>query len=100
MPFKESQAIPATQVLSGTALRKTRTSKLDPEEKVAQLPMANIPLGGTDLASPGTKPQIGGYPMLTGGGNPMSVADGWLLAAFAAAMSLNGFLGYMLYLTF
>jgi hypothetical protein len=29
----------------------------------------------------------------------MSV-DGWLLAAFAAAMSLNGFLGYMLYLTF
>jgi hypothetical protein len=30
----------------------------------------------------------------------MSVADGWLLAAFAAAMSLNGFLGYMLYLTF
>ena len=30
----------------------------------------------------------------------MSVADGWLLAAFAAAMSLNGFLGYMLYLMF
>jgi len=30
----------------------------------------------------------------------MSVAKGWLLAAFAAAMSLNGLLGYLLYLTF
>ena len=30
----------------------------------------------------------------------MGIADGWLLAAFAAAMSLNGFLGYLLYLTF
>jgi|KBSMisStaDraftv2_1062788.scaffolds.fasta_scaffold7992859_1 hypothetical protein len=37
--------------------------------------------------------------MLTGEG-AMSAADGWLLAAFAVAISVNGFLGYMLYLTF
>ena len=30
----------------------------------------------------------------------MNAADGWLLAAFAAAISLNGLLGYLLYLTF
>src|SRR3954470_1939442 len=28
----------------------------------------------------------------------MSIANGWLLAAFAAAMSLNDLLGYLLYL--
>jgi hypothetical protein len=30
----------------------------------------------------------------------MSAADRWLAAAFAAAMSINGALGYLLYLTF
>jgi hypothetical protein len=30
----------------------------------------------------------------------MSIANGCLLAAFAAAMSLNGLLSYLLYLTF
>jgi hypothetical protein len=49
---------------------------------------------------PGNKASDRGLSYVNGGGNPMSVADGWLLAAFAAAMSLNGFLGYMLYLTF
>jgi hypothetical protein len=30
----------------------------------------------------------------------MGIPNGWLLAAFAAAMSMNGLLGDLLYLTF